>query len=135
MGNFINVIKNLILGAHSGAALLTVGFARGFVLSRTDKTSRRVMWGIFMAQVTLWFLFREDGWLAILPLISSLSYTYINFTTQDILISKQALMVSLVLWAIYYITVGDWVSISVNVFSMVSLALSIMDLEKDTRCS
>lgn len=115
---------------------MTVGFIRSFVLSRVSKPSRTLMWGLLALQTLLWFFFREPTWWAVLPLIASLSFTYINFTTEDIKTSKLALMGNLVLWITYYTTVGDWVSIAVNVFSWGSLAVSLWQLEKEkTRTS
>lgn len=126
----LSMLKNILFGGYAGAAAQSVGLLRNYTLSKTQNPSKQFMWILIVLQIILGTTFNERGLLGYLPIIASTSYTYINFTTKDIVVTKLSLIANTSLWGIYFYIIGDYVSMSVSIVTFILTSLSLRTIRK-----
>lgn len=124
----INIVKNIVLGGFSGAVTQVFGLIRNVALAR-GYSSWWLTVVLSVCQLIGGIMVNQHGWIGLLPMIASISYTVISLSTTDILITKHALFWNISLWMVYDMVIMDWVSVAMSVVFLVTIAQSIRELK------
>jgi hypothetical protein len=109
-------LNNLLLGAHSAAALSLVSAGRTASSAATlqsDETRRRLAFAAFAMLTLLVSALTWQGWLSALLLSASLLSTYSMFYMRGPALRWVMLLVSM-LWMINAWTYGSWEQVAAN---------------------
>lgn len=105
----LNIVKNTLLGGYVGAALQTLGLLRNGLAAK-GWTPTGIEYWLPALQISVGLTINERGWVGLLPILASSSYTYLAFKYTHVLVTKYALMVNILLWAMYQISLKDWIT-------------------------
>ena len=124
----INIVKNIVLGGFSGAVTQVFGLIRNVALAR-GYSSWWLTVVLSVCQLIGGIMVNQHGWIGLLPMVASISYTVISLSTTDILTTKHALFWNISMWAVYDMVIMDWVSVVMSVVFLVTIAQSIRELK------
>jgi Bacterial inner membrane protein. len=119
--NLITIIKNIILGAWSGAIVQV--FGSGILCLKLFKIKNKLVenilyYSIIIAQIATSAYFNNHQLLGWIPIIASAGYyLLIKFVEKNTTI-KFLLVINLTLWIIYYLFLGDYVGALANTASV-----------------
>ena len=127
--HLLNGIAQAIMQGYSGMIQDIISFSRNiFILFNKNN---KILSFIFIALgLSLGIIFNNNGWLGLLPVISSLIYSIIVLFSNNVIIIKTAICFSNVCWAIYCYAIVLYTGLIFNVialvFSIISLAHCII---------
>lgn len=124
----INIVKNIVLGGFSGAVTQVFALIRNVALTR-GYSSWWLTVVLSICQLIGGIMVNQHGWLGLLPMIASISYTVVSFSTTDILTTKYALFWNISMWMVYDVVILDWVAVAMSVVFLVTIAQSIRELK------
>ena len=124
----LSTISNIVLRGYSGAITHAISLVRN-ILCYYDKLNIFVKIIITILTIVLTFIFNNLGIIGLLPLISSLLYLWF-MDTKDIVKFKYLMIITIVLWGIYDLTIKSYTSFAFNIFSLVTTIISIVQIKK-----
>ena len=127
----LSTISNIILKGYSGAIVHAISLIRN-IICYYDKLSFIVKVIISLLTIILTFIFNNVGIIGILPLISSLIYLWF-MDTKDIIKFKYLMLITIILWGIYDLTIKSYTSFAFNVFSGITTLISIVQIKKNNK--
>ena len=127
----LSSISNVILKGYSGAVVHFISLIRN-VLCYYDKLYLFVKIVISIITIILTVIFNNMGLIGILPLISSLIYLWF-MDTKDIIKFKYLMLITIILWGIYDLTIKSYTSFGFNAFSAIATILSIIQIQKKNK--
>ncbi len=123
-----SAISNIVLKGYSGAVVHAISLIRN-VLCYFDKLNFFVKIIISIITIVLTVLFNNTGIIGILPLVSSLIYLWF-MDTKDIIKFKYLMLITIILWGIYDLTIDSYTSFVFNIFSSITTIISIIQINK-----
>lgn len=120
----INIIKNILLQGYSGALVQCFGLVRNY-LGYKNITSKPLFGLIIAGQLILGVILNNNGAYGYLPIIASVSYTAVIMVTKHAQILRYALVINLILWAIYQLILKDYPAIASTSLSLVFIGIAI----------
>ena len=110
----LNIVKNTLLGGFSGATTQLIGVVRNFVLMKGYNIPY-FPYILSVIQVILGISVNKHGYIGLLPVVASVSYTLVSFYTHSERTVKKALVFNLFLWGIYEILLKDYITLAVGI--------------------
>ena len=124
----LSVISNLVLNGLSGAIINAISFIRN-ILCYKGRLGLREKIVITVLSVALIIVFNNLGIIGILPLISTVLYLWL-MTTEDIVKFKILIIITMVLWGIYDITIKSYTSFVFDIFTIITNVIAIIKIKK-----
>ena len=121
-------ISNAVLGGITGCIINAIGVVRN-TLCYYDKFNIIEKIIIILLSVGLTLLFNNMGIIGIFPLISIVVYT-LFMTTKKILYFKYLIIFTMVMWAIYDITIRNYVAFIFDIFTIITNIIAIFSIRK-----
>lgn len=123
--NVLNIAKNILLGAYSGAVVQVFGGLRSYSKAFNFFNGIFAYFVIF-AQIILGIFANKNGYIGYLPILASVGYSVLLMRTEKNLIIKYGLSANLVLWAIYNLSFWDFVGAFTNLaYAIITLGIAI----------
>lgn len=119
-------ISTLILGGYTGAIINIISLVRN-VLCYKDKLTNKMKILLIIPSIVLSLLFNNLGFLGLLPVISSVTYTCFMSTKNTIKL-KSVIIFTMILWLIYDILIRSYTSAVFDVFSIIANSVTIYQL-------
>ncbi len=126
------VISNLILGGMTGAIVNAISFVRN-ILCYKDKLGLKEKIVITILSVVFALVFNNLGVIGLLPLLSTILYLWL-MTLKDVVKFKLLLILTMVLWLIYDITIKSYTSAVFDFMSIIFNVISIVQIRRKGRC-
>ena len=123
-----SAISNIVLKGYSGAIVHAISLIRN-ILCYFDKLNLFVKIIISIITIVLTFIFNNTGIIGVLPLVSSLIYLWF-MDTKDIIKFKYLMLITIILWGIYDLTIDSYTSFAFNIFSSITTIISIIQIKK-----
>ena len=116
-------ISNLVLNGISGFIINSINFIRNIICYK-DKLSLIVKILLSIISIVLIVYFNNLGLIGYLPLISALIYLWF-MTINDVIKFKIVLIVSVILWLIYDLTIKSYTA---SLFDLITIIVSIISI-------
>lgn len=126
-----SAISNIVLKGYSGAVVHFISLIRN-ILCYYDKLYLMEKIVISILTIILAIIFNNTGMLGILPLISSLIYLWF-MDTKDIIKFKYLMLITIILWGTYDLSIKSYTSFGFNVFSAIATIISIIQIKNNNR--
>ena len=123
----LSTISNIVLQGYSGAITHAISLIRN-ILCYYDKLNIVVKIIITIITIALSISFNNLGLIGLLPLISSIIYLWL-MDTKDIIKFKYIMLITIILWAIYDITIKSYTSFIFGIFSAITTIISIIQIK------
>ncbi len=122
----LSTISNIILKGYAGAVIHAISLVRN-ILCYYGKLNVLAKIIITILTVVLTLIFNNLGLIGIIPLVASLLYLWF-MDTKDIVKFKYLLLVTIVSWAIYDLSVKSYTSFAFNIFSAITTIISVIQI-------
>ena len=123
----LSTLSNIVLKGYSGAITHALSFIRN-ILCYYDKLNILVKIIITILTIILTLLFNNLGVIGLLPLISSILYLWF-MDIKDIIKFKYLMLITIVLWGIYDLTIKSYTSFIFGIFSAITTIISIVQIK------
>jgi len=128
---FIYTIVNIILGGITGAIANFIGMIRN-ILCYKEKLTKTAMLLIILIASILTLIFNNLGFIGLLPLFNTIIYTaFIN--EKNPLRFKILILVTIILWFIYDITIKSYISAIFDLVSLIAGLVSTYQIYKSIK--
>ena len=121
-------ISNLVLGGITGCIINAIGVVRN-TLCYYEKFNLIEKIIIIVLSVGLTLIFNNMGIVGIFPLISIVVYT-LFMTTKKLLYFKYLVIFTMVMWAIYDITIKNYIAFIFDIFTIVTNIIAIININR-----
>ena len=121
-------IASACLGSIPGAIANGMGFTRN-LLSYNNKLTKTIQIILCILAAVSTALFNNIGWIGILPLIATLSYTWC-VTTKNLKLLKGVIAFTCVLWAIHDFSIQSYIGFIFNIFTIITCIIGILRKEE-----
>ncbi len=117
----LSTISNIVLKGYSGAIIHVISLIRNLLCyyEKLNIVSKII---ITLITIALTIIFNNLGLIGLLPLISSLIYLWF-MDVKDIVKFKYLMLITIILWGIYDLTVKSYTSFEFNVFSAITIII------------
>ena len=119
-----NMLSNVVLHAYAALASNSVGLVRNF-LAYKGKLSRNVTYTLFVVTIVIGVWNNNLGFIGLLPVIASSSYTICMYTTKNDQQMRWALVPNLIMWVIHDLYVQAYPAAIVNALLSIWTAIQI----------
>jgi len=121
----LNIVKNILLGGYSGVVVQALGTIRS--ISKARRKFNGVFAGsIIVVQIALGALINKAGVIGYLPVLASVGYSVLIMRTENNTLIKLGLVLNLLLWTIYNLSLRDYVGAITNtLYAMITLVITI----------
>lgn len=124
-------ISNIVLGGITGAITNSITVIRN-ILCYKEKLTKKKAIVIATLIATLGLLFNDSGLIGLLPLSSTIIYTlFIN--TKDPIKLKLLILMNLVFWGIYDLTIKSYTSAFFEFTGSISSIVTIIQMTKNNK--
>ena len=125
----LSTISNIVLKGYSGAIIHVISLIRNLLCyyEKLNIVSKII---ITLITIALTIIFNNLGLIGLLPLISSLIYLWF-MDVKDIIKFKYLMLITIILWGIYDLTVKSYTSFAFNIFSAITIIISIIQINKN----
>jgi len=120
------VISNLILGGYTGAIVNFISLARNYWCYKDSLTKIKKIVLIILS-VVFSLLFNNLGLIGLLPIISTVFFTY-YIDTKSIIKLKLLIVFASILWLIHDILLYSYTSAIFNFFTILGTTITIYQL-------
>ena len=120
------VISNIILGGFSGVITNLISILRN-ILCYKEKLTKTISTLIILISIILTFKFNNLGFIGLLPLIANTIYT-VFFNTKDKFKFKLLVIVTMLLWIIYDLTIKSYWSAIIEIISTFLCAITAFEI-------
>lgn len=124
----LSVVSNIVLGGITGAIINALSFARN-ILCYKDKFSLKEKIIFTILSIGLSIAFNNLGLIGYLPLVSTVVYLWL-ITLKDVVKFKYLIIFTMVLWAIYDITIKSYTSFAFDLFTVVTNLVAIYQIKR-----
>lgn len=120
------VMSNLILGGYTGAIVNLISLARNYWCYKDILTKiKKIILIVFSVVISL--LFNNLGLIGLLPIISTVVFTYF-IDTKSLIKLKFLIVFSSILWLIYDTLLGSYTSAIFNFFTILGTTITIYQI-------
>ena len=123
------IISNLVLGGLTGAIVNGLNVIRN-ILEYKEKLGLKEKIIISVISIIFGVIFNNLGLIGYLPLISSLLYLWL-MKVKDVIKFKFLIIITLMLWMIYDISIKSYVSFIFYVATIIANIISIIQIKKN----
>ena len=120
-------ISNLVLNGISGFIINTINLIRNIICYK-EALSLKVKILLSIISIILTIYFNNHGLLGYLPLISGLIYLWF-MTVKDVIKFKILIIVSVVFWLIYDITIQSYTASLFDLITIIVSSISVIKLK------
>lgn len=120
-------ISNLVLNGISGFIINTINFIRNIICYK-EALSLKVKILLSIISIALTVYFNNYGLIGYLPLISGLIYLWF-MTVKDVIKFKILIIVSVVFWLIYDITIQSYTASLFDLITIIVSSISVIKLK------
>ena len=124
-------ISDLILGGYTGAIINAISLVRN-ILSYKDKLTNPWKATIIILSVLLSLYFNNLGFLGLLPIISTVTFTLFMNVKSTIKL-KLLIIFTMVLWLIYDIAIKSYTSAAFDFFSAIANIVTLIQIKVKNR--
>lgn len=119
---------NLVLGGITGFFTNVITIIRNLVSCKIEFT---IPWKIFfiVIQVVPAFLINKMGWIGMLPILSACIFTW-YMDTKDEILFKLIIIVTMIMWTIYDITLHNYVAFTFDLLTICSNTITLFRMKK-----
>ena len=124
----LSATSNIILKGYSGAIMHTLSIIN-YMLCYFGKLTIPIKIIMTITITTLTIIFNNLGIIGYLPLVSSITYLWL-MDIKDIIKFKYLLLFTIVLWAIYDLTIKSYTSLAFGIVAIFTNVISIIQIRK-----
>ena len=125
----LSVVSNIVLGGITGAIINALSFVRN-ILCYNDRFNKREKIVFTILSIGLTIAFNNLGIIGYLPLISTVVYLWL-ITLKDVVKFKYLIIFTMVMWAIYDITIKSYTSFAFDLFTILTNLIAIYQLKRN----
>ena len=126
---FFTMIANFLLGGYTGAISICVSIIRNtLMIKKWDSFFSTLL--LILIQVSAGTYFNNLGFIVFLPIISSVSYTFITYLTNKVQWLRWVIIENMVLWSLYDFTIHAYPALIMDVLIAITTAVAIKKYKK-----
>ena len=125
---FLTIISNLVLGGYTGAIVNAISLIRDILLYK-DKVGVKEKIILIIFAIGLSLAFNNLGLIGLLPLIATVTYM-LFMDTKDVIKFKILIIISMILWFIYDLTIKSYTSSVFDILSALTHLIAIIQIIK-----
>lgn len=125
LDSLFDILQYFLLGAYTGGLISFLGAIRAYVFKRHN--NHIYLW-LFLTLYSIASFITFDGIISVIPLVAALTYTIIVWNKREKIIRAGSIFVFL-LWFLYDLLVGAYVSLITDVVLIVSNLLAVYKLD------
>ena len=125
---FLTIISNLVLGGYTGAIVNAISLIRDILLYK-DKVGVKEKIILIIFAIGLSIAFNNLGLIGLLPLIATVTYM-LFMDTKDVIKFKILIIISMILWFIYDLTIKSYTSSVFDILSALTHLIAIIQIIK-----
>lgn len=125
---FLTIISNLVLGGYTGAIVNAISLIRDILLYK-DKVGLKEKIILIIFAIGLSLAFNNLGLIGFLPLIATVTYM-LFMDTKDVIKFKILIIISMILWFIYDLTIKSYTSSVFDILSALTHLIAIIQIIK-----
>lgn len=124
-------VQYALLGAYTGMAMNLIGCVRNMTFAGMVERKKNTMWAryLFSAVVLLFIAFTWEGPKSLLSGIAKTVTTFAYGSKRTSLVRALTLCTSTA-WLIYNVLVDSWAGVACEVFTLVSIVVGILRLDR-----
>ncbi len=125
---FIFIVSDILVAGYSGAVINLINLIRN-ILVYYDKFDKKCIVLILVLSTISVLAFNNLGFIGLLPLFATYIYA-IFMNTKDIKCFKIVMIISMLLWATYDMTIGLYTSLAFDILTIISCLVTLLMLDK-----
>ena len=119
-------LSNFILGGITGAIINALGCIKNIIYYK-NKLGLREKIIITLLAVILTFIFNNEGFIGLLPLVNTVVYMWL-MDVKDIIKFKFLVMFTVILWLIYDLSIMSYTSVAFDFMNIVTNVIAISQI-------